>query len=122
MRFKIQTCCNLVLYCFTAWLRTHCTTSGSHYLWKASTDPAKHPAVRLVCAVVFSFTLIISVVLVVNYIRKVDGLAGCYRGLAPKIFGNILGSIGSERIAIKLGFGQVHVDTTERSALIPDDE
>lgn len=60
-------------------------------------------------------------VLLVNYIRKVDGLVGCYRGLAPKIFGNILGSLGSERVAAKLGFGQAHVDPTQSQLIIPDD-
>lgn len=35
----------------------------------------------------------------VSYIKSVDGLAGCYRGLTPKLVGNILSSHLSEHIA-----------------------
>lgn len=41
--------------------------------------------------------------LTVKHIKRVDGLSGCYRGLTPKIIGAIIGSIGSAKIASKLG-------------------
>lgn len=40
-----------------------------------------------------------------GHIKKVDGFFGCYRGLAPKLVGSIVGSICSERIADRLGLG-----------------
>lgn len=36
------------------------------------------------------------------YIRTTDGLAGCYRGLTPRLLGAFLGAFGAERIADKL--------------------
>jgi mitochondrial carrier len=45
--------------------------------------------------------------LLVSYIKSVDGLAGCYRGLAPKLVGNILSTHFSENIADKLGVAKI---------------
>ncbi|XP_055322263.1 mitochondrial carrier homolog 2 [Sitodiplosis mosellana] len=39
----------------------------------------------------------------VKHIKKVDGLAGCYRGLTPKLVGSVIGVIGSKRVAEKFG-------------------
>lgn len=35
---------------------------------------------------------------------------GCYRGLGPKVVGTIVSSIGSEKIALKLGFETIPDD------------
>lgn len=53
----------------------------------------------------------------VKYIKQVDGLIGCYRGLAPKLLGTIAASIGSEKIAIKLGFEKIPDDNKDESEL-----
>lgn len=53
----------------------------------------------------------------VKYIKQVDGLVGCYRGLGPKVFGTIISSIGSEKIAIKLGFERIPDDSKDESEL-----
>lgn len=42
-----------------------------------------------------------------GYIRSTDGLAGCYRGLTPRLIGSFLGAFASERIADKLGLEAV---------------
>lgn len=41
-------------------------------------------------------------VLSAGYIRTTDGLAGCYRGLTPRLVGAFLGSFGAERICDQL--------------------
>ncbi|XP_030375502.1 mitochondrial carrier homolog 2 [Scaptodrosophila lebanonensis] len=41
-----------------------------------------------------------------GHIRKIDGFAGCYRGLTPKLVGSVLSLVVSERIAEKLGLPQ----------------
>lgn len=56
----------------------------------------------------------------VNYIRNVDGLTGCYRGLLPKLIGNILGSAGSERVARCLGF-EADLDDDKNDEILSDD-
>ncbi|CAO1340330.1 unnamed protein product [Diamesa serratosioi] len=43
----------------------------------------------------------------VGHIKSIDGLKGCYRGLAPKLFGNIVSTHISEIIADKLGLAKV---------------
>jgi mitochondrial carrier len=43
----------------------------------------------------------------VSYIKSCDGLVGCYRGLAPKLVGNIVSTHFSEKIADKLGMKNV---------------
>jgi mitochondrial carrier len=43
----------------------------------------------------------------VLHIKSVDGLTGCYRGLAPKLIGNIFSTHLSEQIADKLGMQKV---------------
>ncbi len=53
----------------------------------------------------------------VKYIKRVDGIVGCYRGLAPKIVGTIVSSIGSEKVAIKLGFEKIPDDNKDESEL-----
>lgn len=40
-----------------------------------------------------------------GYIRRMDGITGCYRGLTPKLLGNIASVLGSEKIAEQLGLG-----------------
>ena len=46
----------------------------------------------------------------VSYIKSVDGLVGCYRGLTPKLVGNVLSTYLSERVADKLGIAKVEDD------------
>lgn len=41
----------------------------------------------------------------VGYIKRIDGITGCYRGLTPKLLGNIVSVLGSEKIAEHLGLG-----------------
>lgn len=53
----------------------------------------------------------------VKYIKRVDGLVGCYRGLGPKIIGTVVSSIGSEKIALKLGFERIPDDNKDESEL-----
>lgn len=48
-----------------------------------------------------------------NYIKSVDGFYGCYRGLSPKLAGNILSTHLSERIADKLGMAKVDEEEKE---------
>ena len=43
----------------------------------------------------------------VSHIKSVDGLSGCYRGLSPKLLGNIVSTHFSEQIADKLGMAKV---------------
>lgn len=38
-----------------------------------------------------------------GHIRKTDGLMGCYRGVWPKLIGNVLASYGSDKVAEKIG-------------------
>jgi carrier protein len=58
----------------------------------------------------FIFAKFIQNLFLVGHIRQVDGLAGCYRGLAPKLVGTVLSSNLSERIADKLGMATVDDD------------
>lgn len=53
----------------------------------------------------------------VKYIKRVDGLFGCYRGLGPKVIGTLVSSIGSEKIALKLGFERIPDDNKDESEL-----
>lgn len=46
----------------------------------------------------------------VKHIRKVDGFFGMYRGLTPKLIGIVIGSVGSDKIAQKLGFEEEIVE------------
>ncbi|XP_055690993.1 mitochondrial carrier homolog 2 [Lutzomyia longipalpis] len=39
----------------------------------------------------------------VKYIRGVDGYSGCFRGLAPRLVGTVVSTLGSERIAKHFG-------------------
>lgn len=57
----------------------------------------------------------------VKYIKRVDGLVGCYRGLAPKVVGTLVSSIGSENIAIKLGFERIPNDNKDESELTEEE-
>lgn len=41
----------------------------------------------------------------VSYIKGIDGLSGCYRGLTPKLLGNVVSVLSSEKIAEQLGLG-----------------
>nr|XP_016934288.1 mitochondrial carrier homolog 2 [Drosophila suzukii]XP_016934289.1 mitochondrial carrier homolog 2 [Drosophila suzukii] len=41
-----------------------------------------------------------------GHIRRVDGLYGCYRGLAPKLVGSLVAMVVSERVVDKLGLEQ----------------
>jgi len=49
----------------------------------------------------------------VSYIKSVDGLIGCYRGLSPKLVGNILSSYLAEQAADKLGVAKVEAEEKE---------
>lgn len=42
-----------------------------------------------------------------KHIKRVDGFAGCYRGLTPKLVGSVVGVIGSKRVADKLGLEEL---------------
>jgi len=55
----------------------------------------------------------------VSYIKSVDGLLGCYRGLTPKLVGNILSTYLAEQVADKLGVAKVDDEEKED---ISDDE
>jgi len=55
----------------------------------------------------------------VSYIKSVDGLYGCYRGLSPKLVGNVLSSYFAEHIADKLGVAKLEDEEKED---ISDDE
>lgn len=46
---------------------------------------------------------------------------GCYRGLAPKVVGTIISSIGSENIAVKLGFERIPDDNKDESELTEEE-
>lgn len=63
----------------------------------------------------------ITIFFTVKYIKKVDGLAGCYRGLAPKVIGSIVSSVGSEKIAIKLGFEKIPDDNKDERELTDEE-
>lgn len=52
----------------------------------------------------------------VGYIKRTDGLCGCFVGIGPKLAGMIIGSFGSERIAKRLGYGEI-VDTRQTETL-----
>ncbi|CRK93857.1 CLUMA_CG007384, isoform A [Clunio marinus] len=43
----------------------------------------------------------------VSHIKTVDGFYGCFRGLSPKLVGNMLSTHFSERIADKLGMAKI---------------
>lgn len=43
----------------------------------------------------------------VGYIRRTDGLSGCFVGLAPKLVGTVVAVFGSERVAKRLGYGEI---------------
>lgn len=51
--------------------------------------------------------------ILVSYIKSVDGLYGCYRGLSPKLLGNIVSTHLSEHIADKLGMAKVDEEEEE---------
>lgn len=57
-----------------------------------------------------------------GYILKTDGLSGCYRGLAPKLAGSIVGSLCSERIADRLGVATTADDSKDDSELTEDEQ
>lgn len=55
----------------------------------------------------FNKSLLIKYIMVfylVSYIKRTDGLAGCYVGLAPQLIGTIVAMVGSEKIANRLGY------------------
>ncbi|KAJ6641580.1 Mitochondrial carrier like 2 [Pseudolycoriella hygida] len=58
----------------------------------------------------------------IRYIKRVDGFAGCFRGLKPKVLGIIVSSIGSENITIKFGFGKVYGDEDKDEVELSDSE
>jgi carrier protein len=58
--------------------------------------------------------------ILVGHIKSVDGLAGCYRGLTPKLIGNILSSHFSEQIADYLNCPKP--DDDEKEYTDPDEE
>lgn len=51
--------------------------------------------------------------ILVSHIKSVDGLYGCYRGLSPKLVGNLLSTHFSEKIADKLGIPRVDEEEQE---------
>lgn len=73
----------------------------------------------LLCAVSFIKCLLYSLV---KHIRQVDGLAGCYRGLTPKLIGSLAGAIGSEKIIAKLGLDDTHEDDEKDDVELTDEE
>lgn len=56
----------------------------------------------------------------VGHIRQADGLSGCFVGLVPKLMGTVVAGFGSERIAKRLGYGEVHSEG--RSEDLSDNE
>jgi carrier protein len=57
-----------------------------------------------------------------GYIRDRAGLLGCFRGLTPKLFGNIIGSYGSEKVAEKLGLAAIADDETKDDTEVTEEE
>lgn len=57
-----------------------------------------------------------------KHIKTVDGLAGCYRGLAPKLVGSVVGVIGSKRVADKLGLDEVDDSDSKDDSEMTDQE
>lgn len=45
--------------------------------------------------------------ILVSYIKNVDGWSGCYRGLFPKLIGNVISSHMSEKMADRLGLAAI---------------
>lgn len=58
----------------------------------------------------------------VKHIKSVDGLAGCYRGLAPKLIGSMAGAIGSEKVLKKLGLDEIHEDDEKDEIELTDEQ
>lgn len=57
-----------------------------------------------------------------KHIKRVDGLGGCYRGLAPKLIGSVVGVIGSKRIADKLGLDEAEeIDGKDESEITEEE-
>lgn len=47
-------------------------------------------------------TLQITFQILVKYIKSVDGITGCYRGLFPKVCGNLVCAVTTEKILERL--------------------
>lgn len=69
----------------------------------------------------FLIASLIIILFLVSYIKSVDGFVGCYRGLSPKILGNIVSTHFSEKIADKLGVPRVD-DDEEKDDEINEEE
>lgn len=52
-----------------------------------------------------------------SYIKKVDGFYGLYRGLAPKLVGNLCSTYLSEKIGDKLGLAKVEDDDNAKEEM-----
>lgn len=70
----------------------------------------------------FFFLFFLCVIHLVKHIKRVDGLAGCYRGLAPKLVGSVIGVIGSKRVADKLGLDEVEENDGKDDSEITEQE
>lgn len=57
-----------------------------------------------------------------KHIKNVDGLAGCYRGLTPKLVGSVIGVIGSKRVAEKLGLDENDENESKDESELTEEE
>lgn len=51
-----------------------------------------------------------------------DGFNGCYRGLAPKLIGSIVGVVASKRVADKLGLNENDESDSKDDSEITEEE
>lgn len=58
----------------------------------------------------------------VKYIKRVDGLAGCYRGLTPKLLGQVAGTFGSEKVMRKFGYDPNELDDDKDESELTEEE
>lgn len=70
-----------------------------------------------------SHTLILpNVFQYIGHIRRTDGIIGCFRGCGPKIFGVVVSSFASAKVAERLGLGIAEEETNGDDADLSDSE
>lgn len=57
-----------------------------------------------------------------KHIKSVDGLAGCYRGLTPKLIGTVISVIGSKKVADSLELDAYDANESKDSDELTDEE
>lgn len=60
--------------------------------------------------------------ILVKHIKSVDGLAGCYRGLTPKLIGTVVSVIGSKKVADSLQLDEYDANESKDSEELTDEE